>query len=107
MKEKAAAAASEKIYRTIGSSCLDVQIEAWSALAESRVGLLHSLFAQKALRNVEPNGWLTNLPYSASSLNFLISLKNRRNFIRSPQYKAIIEVAPGKNINEQEYDDLK
>jgi RHS repeat-associated protein len=102
MKAKAAKAASVKTYCVIGSSCLDVQKGAYAALAQNRVGNVHSLIAQSALRIVEPNSWLNNLPSAISNMNFYIGLTGGNNFIEKPKLKPVIIVHPLEDVTPKE-----
>ncbi|MEJ7740170.1 MAG: DUF6443 domain-containing protein [Chitinophagaceae bacterium] len=98
MKTKAKEAASVKKYLFVGASCVDVLKNAYDALAQSRIGAIHSLISQNILRIVEPNMWLNSLPSAISNINFYISLTGGNNHIKNPQFKPIIIVHPLEDV---------
>lgn len=103
MKEKAAARASAKKYKVIGCSCIDVQKDAFAALSESRVGLLHtSLIARDALGMKVPNTWIRNLPSTVAYLNRYINQFGGEPFVKR-KVTPIIEPGELENIPEKEY----
>ncbi len=103
MKIKAKEAASAKKYLVVGMSCLDVQKCAWSELAESRAGSMHSLVAQDALRIVEPNLWMSMLPNQVESINRYIGFRGWNNFIQPPKQKTgVVIVHPTEKFNPED-----
>lgn len=98
MKLKAARAASIKKYIVIGASCLDVQKEAYTALAEQRIGIIHSLIAQSPLRTVEPNMWMANLPSAVNAINWYITFTGQYNLIEKPKLKAVVIVPDPQKV---------
>ena len=63
-------------------------------MADNRVRVAHSLFAQTALRIVEPNMWLTNLPAAIGTINTYISVTGGSNYIEKRKFKPVIAVGP-------------
>jgi len=93
MKAKAGAAASVKKYVGIGQSCLDVQKEAFFALADSRFGWKESLFTQNSAKIMAPNLWFQNLPTDISLLNTFLA--NDNNYIMEPpKLKGTVIIGP-------------
>lgn len=98
MKQKAKDVASSNYYIGIGSSCLDVSKAAYSALANSRVGVANGLIDQQQLRLLEPNLWLEFLPITIGKLNSWISVFGGEKIERKKSAIIIVHPLEDKGI---------
>ncbi len=101
MKEKAAKAASVKKYVLIGSSCMDVQKDAYKALVGSRVGLAANYIDYTLRSQVIPNSWIKMLPQTFNDLNrFIQRWRNSNDVFQAPKPKPkpVIIVLPLEDI---------